>query len=49
MQGKKFIDPLRSVTLNILLFGDPDRNYSYNTNIFKHVHQFISATKRFVT
>lgn len=46
---KKFIDPLRPVTLNILLFGDPDRNYSYNTNIFKHVHHFISATKRFVT
>lgn len=37
-----------SVTLNILLFGNPDLPDADNAIIFKHVQTYISETKRFL-
>lgn len=36
------------ITLNTLLFGNPDISDTDNANIFKHVHTFISESKRFL-
>ena len=36
------------ITLETLLFGNPDISDADNATIFQHVHIFISETKRFI-
>ena len=35
------------ISLNLLLYGDKDKNFEFNRNLFVNVHKFIIRTKRF--
>ena len=36
-----------SISAELLLYGSNDHNDEYNRRLFKHVHQYLTSTKRF--
>ena len=42
------IVPITTVTLDTILYGDPDINVSDNKKVFDAVHAFIKTTERFL-